>query len=135
MRHPRRGGSLVEFALVSPLLFALLTGVIEWGWYLFQLQMVLNAASDGVRAGSRVAASDSPSPAAVASERTSELLVALGVCGSLSEAQTVVDASASSGATADLTVTIDIPIEPLIGFVPTPASYHASVMMRLEDPN
>lgn len=135
MRQTRRGSSAIEFAIVSPLLFALLTGVVEWGWYLFQLQMVLNAASDGVRAGSRVAASDSPSPTAVAVARASEVLVSLGVCSTLSQAQSLVQASVSSGASPDLTVTIDMPIEPFIGFVPTPDSYYARSTMRLEDPN
>jgi uncharacterized membrane protein len=36
--HPDRGAAAVEFALVLPLLFVILFGVVEYGYNLFQMQ-------------------------------------------------------------------------------------------------
>ena len=47
--HEKRGASLVEFALVVPLLVALLLGIIEFGW-LFNAQITLTSlAREGAR--------------------------------------------------------------------------------------
>jgi hypothetical protein len=44
-----RGASLVEFALVAPLLFVLLFGMIEFGWLFGQFNEVRHAAREGAR--------------------------------------------------------------------------------------
>lgn len=50
-RRARRGTATVELAVVSPLLFAMLFGIIEFGW-LFSVQNTLvNAAREGARLG------------------------------------------------------------------------------------
>jgi Flp pilus assembly protein TadG len=41
----------VEFAIVSLLFFTIVMGTIEWGWYFFIHQRVVNAAREGARAG------------------------------------------------------------------------------------
>ena len=46
-----RGAAAVEFALVLPLLLALVLGVIDWGYYFFVEQVVVNAAREGARVG------------------------------------------------------------------------------------
>ncbi len=45
------GGSLVEFAIISPLLFLLLFGIIEFGFLLFDKAVLTNASREGARAG------------------------------------------------------------------------------------
>ncbi len=51
-RHRReRGAAAVEFALVLPLLLALVLGTIDWGYYFFVEQVVVNAAREGARVG------------------------------------------------------------------------------------
>jgi hypothetical protein len=51
-RHARvrsRGQALVEFALVAPLFFILLLGIIEAGRFIYHYEMLNNAARAGVR--------------------------------------------------------------------------------------
>ena len=51
---PRRGASSIEFALILPVFLALLAGILDYGWYLFQ-QAGLDAATQaGCRAGALV---------------------------------------------------------------------------------
>ena len=45
----RRGGAVVEFAVVLPLLITLLLGVIEYGWLFMVRQTLQNAAREGCR--------------------------------------------------------------------------------------
>lgn len=46
-----RGGSLVEFAVVLPILFIALFGVVEVGILLYDKAMITNASREGARAG------------------------------------------------------------------------------------
>jgi Flp pilus assembly protein TadG len=46
-----RGAAAIEFALVLPLLLALVLGAIDWGYYFFVEQVVVNAAREGARVG------------------------------------------------------------------------------------
>jgi Flp pilus assembly protein TadG len=50
-RDPERGVAAVEFAIVSLLFFTIVMGTLEWGWYFFIHQRVVNAAREGARAG------------------------------------------------------------------------------------
>jgi hypothetical protein len=50
-RDPQRGVAAVEFAIISMLFFTIVMGTIEWGWYFFIHQRVVNAAREGARAG------------------------------------------------------------------------------------
>lgn len=47
----RKGAAAVEFALVLWLLMLLLFGMVEWGLYLFNQQVLTNACREGARAG------------------------------------------------------------------------------------
>jgi hypothetical protein len=47
----RRGAVVVELAILSPLLFALLFGIIEFGWLFTAQHTMVNAARDGARLG------------------------------------------------------------------------------------
>ena len=49
-REPH-GAAAVEFALVLPLLLLILFGTIEWGYYFFNREIVINSAREGARAG------------------------------------------------------------------------------------
>lgn len=50
--HPRRGQTLVEFALVLPIFLLLLFAVIDGGRFVFVSSAVSNAAREGARLGS-----------------------------------------------------------------------------------
>ncbi|MGC4122013.1 MAG: pilus assembly protein [Myxococcales bacterium] len=62
----QQGASAVEFALVLPLLLLLVMGTIDWGYYFFTEQIVVNASREGARAGSLATLGDASSQASVA---------------------------------------------------------------------
>lgn len=47
----RRGAAAVEMALVMPVLFTMLFGIIEFGWMLSVQNSMVNAAREGARVG------------------------------------------------------------------------------------
>lgn len=51
MIRDENGGSMVEFALIAPLLFVILFGIIEFGVLLYDKAMLTNASREGARAG------------------------------------------------------------------------------------
>lgn len=51
MLEDENGGSLIEFAIIAPLLFVILFGIIEFGVLLFDKAMLTNASREGARAG------------------------------------------------------------------------------------
>lgn len=50
-REPQRGASIVEFALILLALVSLLFGIVDWGLYMFNRQVITNATREGARAG------------------------------------------------------------------------------------
>jgi Flp pilus assembly protein TadG len=48
-RAPSRGQALAEFALVAPLFFLLLFAIIDFGRYVYYVQVLNNAAREGTR--------------------------------------------------------------------------------------
>lgn len=51
-RRHRRGSTLVEFAIVLPVLLALLVGIMEFGWLVKNNLTIANAAREGARIAS-----------------------------------------------------------------------------------
>ena len=51
MIEDENGGSLIEFAIIAPLLFVILFGIIEFGVLLYDKAMLTNASREGARAG------------------------------------------------------------------------------------
>jgi Flp pilus assembly pilin Flp len=49
--NDQRGTAMVEFALIAPLLFVVLFGIIEFGILLYDKAMITNASREGARAG------------------------------------------------------------------------------------
>ena len=45
----KRGASAVEFAIIAPLLIALLFGIMEFGWFFFTQANLAGAAREGAR--------------------------------------------------------------------------------------
>ena len=48
-RSPHRGQALVEFAFVAPIFFLILFGIIDFGRYVYYVQILNNAAREGAR--------------------------------------------------------------------------------------
>ena len=47
--HRSRGASAVEFALIMPLFFLLLFGIVDFGWYFFNQHTIQYATREGAR--------------------------------------------------------------------------------------
>ncbi len=129
-RAARRGASAVEFALTLPILLALASAVVDYGWYLSQSINVLNSTREGLRVGAMVPYDDGPD--AEAETWTTSLLKSYGIdCEALS-----CNISAAVG-TVDgydaMTLTVDIPYTAPVGVVPVPVSLQAELTMALED--
>lgn len=126
-RKHESGQALVEFALVLPLLLALLCGIIDFGW-LYYNQITLNNAA---REGARYAVIHyDPS---TNWKETAESRMLAGMVG-VDSATAIVSDPVGQQITASVTATPQI----LTGFTSTiigrrVANLHASCTMRLEN--
>ena len=110
-RKPRtdEGASAVEFALVVPLLVALLFGIISYGYMFSVRQAVTQAAAEGARAGAVLPAGQDVSAAAI--DAVSQALDSYDVVcgdGTLHCAATVGDCD---GATSAQCVTVEVRLD------------------------
>ena len=144
MRRPwkqsRRGAQALEFALVLPVLLALLTGVIDYGFYFFQQHSVVASVRDGARLASALSCTDFAVAdiELLAEERTSNALTSAGVDHAASEVTATVgyDIALSASTGEDVvvvTVEADIGHGLIIGLVPGPSSLASTLVMRMED--
>lgn len=126
VRRSRRGSHAVEFALLAPVLVAIVTGIADYGWFFFQQQGVATAAREAARAA--VLTPFEGDPVAAAEERASSALAANAVEG---DAEVLVT---WMGSTPDLGVRVEVtvPFHPFFGLVPAPERTRSSLVMRLE---
>jgi Flp pilus assembly protein TadG len=120
--HRRRGrkdggAALVEFAIIMPILFLLVFGIIEFGWGFFQKLDVRH----GAREGSRLAAVNykttaSPTPADQTTQIINELCDRMDSGSGTTVAMTLISGGAIGG---EFTVTVSKPLQQLTGFLGT----------------
>lgn len=128
-RKERRGAALVEFAIVSPILFLLVFGMIEYGRMVMVQQIITNAAREGARLG----VLDGTTTGDVQTAVTDYLSGA-----SVSGADVTVDPSPpdSAGFGEPVTVTVSVPFNQ-VSWLPTPLfiggkTLQSSTVMRRE---
>lgn len=127
-RHDReRGANLVEFALIAPLLLAILFGIIDFGWILSQHQDVRH----GTREAARLAAVSTADGATMASSVCNAMQTSSGATITFGRG------AATVGSTA--TVTVVAPVGTLTGFSRLPfvgalypTNFTESLTFRLE---
>ncbi|MFC7595434.1 TadE/TadG family type IV pilus assembly protein [Terrabacter sp. GCM10028922] len=104
MARTERGASAVEFAIVLPVLFLVIAGIVDFGRYFFTQIQLTNAAREGARAAVVL-----PSPAA--SDMTAitqrALAGAAGVPGAAASVIATCPAPSPSYATVRVTATFD----------------------------
>lgn len=113
-RRKRRGAALVEFAIVAPLFFLIVFGIIEFGRAIMVQQVLTNAS----REGARLAVLDSTTP--TASEVTSKVtdyLARAGISGAIVTINPTEPTSAKYG--EPVTVTVKIPFGS-VSWLPSP---------------
>lgn len=134
----RRGHCIVEFALLSPWVFFLFAGALDWGFYAHGLISLQNAA--------RVAADYTSTSSATAADATTACTIALGMlqdlpnvgssvssCSALPVKVTAVSGTGPDGA-ADTTVKVTYQINaviPIPGLLSNQMTISRSVEMRV----
>ena len=128
-----RGASALEFALTLPVVVAVLAGILEYGWYLFQLSNVVHALRDGTRIGVTVPSTDETGAAARAEAHARIVLDGLGVpC--TDGGGCIVTASIATIEDVDtLTMAIEVDYEPIVGLLPSPTQLHGTFTMMLQE--
>lgn len=95
----RRGASAVEFAIVAPIFFLVVLGIVEFGRMVMVQQVITNAA----REGARISVLDSATAGRVTA-RVNDYLKA----ASLPNATVVIDPSAPASAGFDEPVSVEV---------------------------
>jgi hypothetical protein len=131
-RRNRRGAAVVEFAVVAPVFFAMILGMIECGRAIMVQQILTNAA----REGARVAVLDSTTP--TASLVTSKVTTYLQGCGITGATVTITPTEpTTAGYGQPVTVAVQLPFSsvswlPSPWFIPGTKVLKASSVMRRE---
>lgn len=131
-RRNRRGAAAVEFAIVAPIFFLMVFGMIEFGRVVMVQQIITNAS----REGARLAVLDSQTPTAgqVTTGVTSYLANA-GISGATVTINPAEPTTAGYG--APVTVTVEVPFS-RVSWLPSPmfvagaTNLRASTVMRRE---
>lgn len=131
-----RGAALVEFALIAPLLFTILFGVIEFGWVFSQVLDMRH----GAREGARLAAVNYQPTTATAATQTGEIIAE--ICNRIEEpgvsrVEITFDTSGSSDVGDYATIRVERDLQTLTGFFDSMFSTltpNSEVSFRLEQP-
>ncbi len=102
-RAARRGVATVEFALVAPVFFMIVIGVIEVGRAVNVQQLLTNAS----REGARVAGNDSTTSLSTVQAAVDNYLSGTGVSGATTTVSPIALADVSAG--QPVTVTVSVP--------------------------
>ena len=98
---PRRGTALVEFAVVLPLLFMLVFGIVEVGRAVTVQQIIVNGAREGARAAVMPKATDSEVHSTI-----DGYLTTAGITGF---SRQISPSLSGAGSNVPITVTITVP--------------------------
>jgi Flp pilus assembly protein TadG len=130
--QPDRGAAAVEFALILPILLLILMGTIEWGWFFFTHQRVVNAAREGARVGTLEPPNSTGDPQGAAIAAANQYLTDVG----LTATGVAADLIGSAGSNQSVSVTITYPYTSLTQFpgisslIPSQFVYRAVMRWR-----
>jgi len=131
-RRNRRGAAVVEFAVVAPVFFMLVFGMIEFGRAIMVQQILTNAS----REGARVAVLDSATPtASVVSGKVTTYLQSAGISGGTVTISPTEPTTAAYGAPVTVTVKVsysNVTWLPAPWFISGSTNLTASTVMRRE---
>jgi Flp pilus assembly protein TadG len=131
-----RGVAAVEFALILPVLVLLLMAILDWGYYFYMAETVVNAAREGARVG--VIQSTESAAETQAEATATAYLAAAGIDVGASPNQATVDSTQPAVGSPNMTVTVAVPaFESLTGFlepplIPTGITYASTMRWELE---
>lgn len=125
-RRNRRGANVIEFALILPVLLALMTGIMDFGWAFAVRTAATTAARAGARAGALTPRDLLPEDAATTA--AGDKWASLG----LPMTPTVV-AFRQGTAPEVMVVRIRIDLDSLFGLVLGPHTFDITEIRRMED--
>lgn len=120
LRSGRHGASVVEFAIVAPIFFLVVLGIIEFGRMAMVQQIITNAAREGARVGIL----DNASYATV-DTKVKQYLSAAALTGAT--VNVVPNPPSSAGYDEPVTVTVSIPFDKA-SWLPTPFFIKGTVL-------
>ena len=128
-RRNRRGAAVVEFAVVAPLFFLLVFGMIEFGRMVMVQQVITNASREGARVAVLDGATTSEVNTAVENYMTSASVEG-------AEVSVTPDPPSSAGYGEPVTVVVSIPFDQ-VSWLPSPmflggSTMSATTVMRRE---
>jgi Flp pilus assembly protein TadG len=123
-RKTRRGANAVEFALLAPVLLALMTGTMDLGYLVALRYCAASAADHAARSGAATPRDRSPEEAAL------EEAVARWTSFGLPMTPTVV--TFREGTPELMVVRFTVAAEPLVGLVPARTSFEVTRVRRME---
>ena len=130
VRREDDGIAAVEFAIILPVLVAMLMGIIDWGFFFFYTESIVNAAREGARAG----VVDQDDPEGTAKGVAEDYLAAAGIPDEDAGRNATAVTASEDGTDLDVTITMTT-FSGLTGFlapplIPTGITYTST--MRLE---
>ncbi len=132
--NSRRGTSAVEFAVIAPLFFLLVIGMVEFSRAMMVQQVLTSASREGARTATLDSTNNSsnPSPTSIVLAAVNQCLSAANIAG----ASTTISPALPVGAGQDITVTVSVPYTS-VSWVPSPwflggATLSAASVMRRE---
>ena len=129
----RRGASALEFALTLPVVMLVLAGILEYGWYLFQLSNVVHALRDGTRIGVTVPLASPTPPTTRAEEHARAVLNGLGVPCEDGDGCIVTAVINPSDDFDVLNLTIEVDYTPIVGLLPAPGLLQGTFTMMMQE--
>lgn len=124
MVRGRRGANTIEFALTAPILFAMLTGMMDLSFSFMLRHAAASAAQYGVRAG---ASGDDPEADA--------LMAAIERWKSFGLPDTPTITTFRTGTSPDLLVVrVTVEAKPLVGLMPDLGPFEITRLRRVEQP-
>ena len=129
----KRGITVIEMAIIFPIILLITIGLIEYGWIFLKYQQVTNAARQGARVGARVDATNTDVDNAV-----DTIMAAAGISsGEYTVSIAPTDVTTPEPGEA-LTVTVTVPYAniQLTGgvLVPVPTNLQSAITMAKEGP-
>ncbi len=130
MTSGKRGSYAIEFALVLPLLLAVIGAIVEYGSFFNQQIDMVGVVRDTIRTGATQRHTWTPTPIARAREVAFAGLIEQG----WDPQNAVVDVTLSGSAPDQvMSVSISVPYRPIFGMIPVPKSVNGGAVMRMED--
>jgi Flp pilus assembly protein TadG len=135
-RKNRRGAAVVEFAIVAPVFFLLVFGMIEYGRMVMVQQILTNAS----REGARYAVIQSTNDTTAVTTKVKDYLTSAKLKASASTVTVTWPASGGSGSAQPVTVKVSIPFGQ-VSWLPSPmflsstTPLEATSVMRRESTN